>query len=90
MSELVVTPEDMREAGYKTGNLAPCPFCGRPYPMTCTRFNADTGIYRVEVHCSEWRCDARLGSNSRDLAEARSEATAKWNRRATTEPEETP
>lgn len=81
-SELVVTPEDLEEAGSQTGNLAPCPFCGREYPLTFTRHNPDTAIYRTEVHCIDWRCGGSIGANSRDRAEARRDAIAKWNRGA--------
>lgn len=82
-NEIVITPEDLLEAGKQTGTFKPCPFCGESYPLTFTTFNSDTGIYGVRIHCkNDLGCGANMQYNSRDKDEARRGVTRRWNQRA--------
>lgn len=81
-TKLIITQEDINQAGFRTKDLKPCPFCGTKYPITMTKYNPSTNIYRVEVHCTnDLKCGVSLGYNSRDKVEARTIAIEAWNLR---------
>jgi Lar family restriction alleviation protein len=85
IDDLVISPADLANAGYKTGELLPCPFCGNENILSSGFINSDSKNLVYKVFCNDtFTCGAEvfvcLGKRETEEA-ARKEAVNKWNRR---------
>ncbi len=86
---IIVSKKDFVNAGYQTGELKPCPFCGGNKILTAGRKNQKTGNIVYHVWCasqmSPFDCNAKmvLCLGKEDTSdECRRQLVEKWNTRA--------
>lgn len=82
---LEMLPEDLTNAGYITGELLPCPFCGHTQPLTSGKRNTKTGNIVYTVSCGNIlnHCLANIFvCIGKDANTSRDEAVRRWNTRS--------
>lgn len=83
-NEYFTLPEDLKNAGWYTGELKPCPFCGNDQILTAGERNPTSGNIVYKVFCTDLICSANvhacLGKEDKAV-ESRAAAVAKWNKR---------
>lgn len=81
--ESIIIEADIKNAGYDTGELKPCPFCGNKTIITHGGRNTETNIVVYTVTCTNhWVCGASIVTNDRDTPEnVRQKAVNNWNKR---------
>lgn len=79
VSDFVITEKDQAHALGST-ELKACPHCGR-WAFSIGTVNKDTGNTVYHVNCTGRDCMAQAFYCSKDPAEAREKAIARWNRR---------
>ena len=84
-SDLIVSEKDLANAGYHTGELLPCPFCGNKNILSSGFKNDDTGNVVYKVFCNDtFACGAEVFTcigGEETTEKAREEVVNKWNRR---------
>lgn len=75
---------ELRIAGH-TGDLKPCPFCGR-HPVMRSSVNhgerpgEQPALYQTSIFC-DYRCNAQIFQNGRSREQAQQLTTDQWNQR---------
>lgn len=89
----VITDADIRNAGYVTNELLPCPFCGNKDVITIGTINEHTRNLVYKAFCNAiGECSATIHVclGKEDTAdEARAEVVRRWNKRRIVMPEMT-
>jgi len=81
----ITTEADIINAGYKTAELKPCPFCGNTKILTAATENERTKNIVYKAWCNNIDCHAAIHvciGKIDVLEESRAEAVKRWNTRA--------
>jgi Lar family restriction alleviation protein len=82
--ETVVLPDDIKNAGFITHELKPCPFCGCNYILTAGTKNERTNnvVYRAFCTNNDCMASVHLCLGGIDMIEdSRRGVVEKWNKR---------
>jgi Lar family restriction alleviation protein len=83
-NNIITCDADIRNAGYKSTELKPCPFCGSDKILSVGTKNEVTGYIVYKIFCEGKDCSASMhaclgGDDTKE--ESRKTVVERWNKR---------